>query len=355
MIKKTLGICNILKVILQILSVFTFGANLYLFLALEVIFAIVTSIALNHLIKKTYPWLEILKENDFKYKKELLKNAKQIFSHRLGSFILTQTDQLLIYAYTSLKMVTFYNNYLMIVQFAVTLTNQPFLSLHSAIGNLVVTNSREKSYRVFQELLLLKYWLAGNVIFVLYATLNPFIALWLDKSYILDHNIIIILLLNFFINIVRKPLDIFLQAFGIFHDTWAPFTEAGLNLVSSVILGYFYGIFGILLGSFISTLLIVCIWKPYLLFSKGFNLPVLFYFKKTLKYLLFYFFAAITAFYSTPNILQHIHSINKYIQFAISLCAYSMLFATLYSLLFILFANESKPLVKRFNALIKSA
>ena len=348
LLKKILAISNISKILLQITSVFIFDANLFIFLAIEVGFAIVKSIVLNFLITRTYPWLKITgtNDNDF-FKQEILKKTKQIFSHQIGGFVLTQTDQLLIYTFTSLKMVTFYNNYVIVTQYAVTLLMQPFLSLNSGVGNLVASAKKEKLQAVFNELLLLKYWLAGVIIFILYQAINPFIILWLGKEYLLSENIIIVLLFNFFINIVRKPIDVFLQAFGIFHDTWAPWTEALLNLILSLILGYYYGIFGILLGTSISLIAIICIWKPYLLFNEGFKHPALSYFKKVLTYVALFLTTAFTTSFLFKYLAKNIIINSEYLFFIIYFSLISILFTSLYSLLLLLFVKDSKPLLKR--------
>lgn len=64
-----------------------------------------------------------------------------------------------------------------------------------------------------------------------------------------------------FINLARTN-ETFLFAYGLFQDVWAPMMEAALNLGLSVVLGYFWGLSGILSGVIISLLLIVCGWKP---------------------------------------------------------------------------------------------
>ena len=73
-----------------------------------------------------------------------------------------------------------------------------------------------------------------------------------------------------FINLTRTS-QVFLSAFGLFQDIWAPLTEAILNLGLSILLGYYYGLTGILFGVLISLLLMVCCWKPVFLFKKGFK------------------------------------------------------------------------------------
>ena len=61
-------------------------------------------------------------------------------------------------------------------------------------------------------------------------------------------------------------------------------TEAILNIGCSILLGYFWGLTGILSGVVISLLLVVCIWRPYFLFRKGFKERVSEYFITCFKY-----------------------------------------------------------------------
>ena len=76
------------------------------------------------------------------------------------------------------------------------------------------------------------------------------------------------------------------KTYGLFQDVWAPLTEAGLNLVLSILLGYFYGLIGILFGVLISMLLIVCGWKPFFLYKCGFHEGVGEYVVGYLKYVI---------------------------------------------------------------------
>ena len=59
---------------------------------------------------------------------------------------------------------------------------------------------------------------------------------------------------------MRKPVLIFRDAFGLFwHDRYKAMVEAVFNLLISILLANYFGIFGVLLGTTISTIF-VCLW-----------------------------------------------------------------------------------------------
>lgn len=69
-----------------------------------------------------------------------------------------------------------------------------------------------------------------------------------------------------------------------YQDVYAPLVEAVLNLGLSILLGYYYGLTGILFGVAISLLIVVVGWKPYFLYRYGFKCSIGEYIMKQFKY-----------------------------------------------------------------------
>lgn len=346
-----LGFINLIKVVIQIVVVHYSNGNIYLYLLVELILSLAKILCLKLIINKEYPWLKVQSFNSKEvknYHPKILEKTKQIFSHQVAGFILAQTDQLLIFSFTTLKTVTYYNNYLLIVQNIISLLNQPFLSIGSSIGNLVASGDKENIKKIFTELLVLKYWLAGLIVFTLYKLVSPFIQLWLGQEFILNNGILILILINAYITITRQPLDAFLQGYGIFNDTWAPWTEAILNITISITLGYYYDVIGVLWGTFISTLLIISIWKPYLLYSNGFKESVKNYWKTTTTFNVVFLFCVFVI-----NLILSKNSYNfgnKYISFGIQAIMVLFTFGALYSFVLWVVSKDMRNLMRRFYA-----
>ena len=93
-----------------------------------------------------------------------------------------------------------------------------------------------------------------------------------------------IILIYYYLLVNRGVTDQFINGYALFYDTWAPLAEAAIYIITAVVGGYLCGLDGVLLGNVISTVLVIYIWKPFFLFTKGFCVSVWHYWKEWLKY-----------------------------------------------------------------------
>jgi O-antigen/teichoic acid export membrane protein len=282
---------TICKIAVQILVVKYAAQSFYLYLLLEIIFACFITVFLRARIRGIYPWLQanaaIGKRIRGKYP-VIMTKTKQLFSHSIAGFVLIQTDQLLIFSFTSLTMVTIFSNYNLIIQKLVYVIDLVLGSTTAGIGNLIATNDNFRIKKVFGELMALRYWIAGTVVFCLYHLTPSFVTLWLGESFILDKWAFYLMLVNVYILITRQTIQSYLIGYGLFKDVWAPWVEAILNITISIWLAYYYGVVGILLGSALSLILIVVLWKPYFLYTEGFKEQLINYWKIVGSYIILF-------------------------------------------------------------------
>ena len=282
---------NIIKTLIQIFIAYKFK-NLYLWIILEFVFSVISCIFLNIRINKEYPWL---KTSTGKGKKiinnypEILSKTKQIFIHRIKDFALNKSDEILVFAFVSLKMVAFYGNYTMILNKIIYLINIISDGMGAGVGNLVAEGKNKNIIKVFWELTALRFYIVGVVIFALYLFVQTFITLWLGNEYILDDLILHLLLFNLFIMLSRGVVEMYIHSYGLFADVWVAWAELFINISITLIAGSLWGISGILLGKIISSIFIAFFWKPYYLFKSGIKLHYSVYWKGISIYYLAFF------------------------------------------------------------------
>lgn len=264
------------KLIFQIVFIRLFDNGYLWWLILEVAFAVIASISLNVVIGRTYPYLatpELAGKELIARHPAVLTKTKQLFFHKIGGLVLTKTSPIVIYAYATLETVAIYGNYMLIVSGVTSLITAIFTSMNAGVGNLVAGGNKDRIMRVFNELFSIRFLITGIICFCVYNFTQPFMRLWMGPELLLDNDILIIFVLITFVNLNRLTGDAFINAYGLFSDIWSPIVEASINIGLSVLLGYFWGLKGIMIGVLASLLVVIFGWKQFFLFRKGFKRP----------------------------------------------------------------------------------
>ncbi len=287
----------IIQSVVQIILAYYYR-NLWLWVAVGLVFTFIGCIIFNYRIRKEYPWLRVnLREGKANLRKypEVLRKTRQIFVQRIKDFILYRSDEILVGTFVSVVQVAFYGNYTIITNKLNFLVNILSDGMGAGIGNLVAEGNDQNTMKVFWELTAIRFLITGIVVFGLLLFLQPFVTCWFGAQYRLSDLIVYLLVFNIFIFLSRGVVETYISAHGLFSDVWAAWTELALNLTITLCLAPFYGIVGILLGKIISVFFIAMFWKPYFLFSQGLHKSVGVYWRgMTPYYLIFMVFISIT-------------------------------------------------------------
>lgn len=339
---------SLIKVLAQIFAVYYFKNGYAWWLILEAVFAVIGSVTLGIVTHRTFPWLEYstipFRQLRQKYN-EFTTKIKQLFVHKIGSFALTQTSPLIIYAYTSLSLVALYGNYIILIHGVQQLISAIFNSLTAGVGNLVAEGDEHKIWDVFNELFSLRFFITAVLCFTLYETTPSFISLWIGPEYLLANSTLAILIATLFINMSRYTVETFINAYGIYQDIFAPIIEATINIGLSVLFGYFFGLNGILSGVLFSLVVIVLLWKPYFLFTRAIRGKLKEYIR---IYGIHFFLLAIAWFLST--LIINCFTINPTLDWAhfiayLSIAIFS--FSIIYCIFLIVFKCGIRLFIKR--------
>ena len=277
---------NIIKTLCQMASAY-YTKSYVLWVIIEFSFGIIYAFILNWKINQTYPWLRTnIKQGKllFKQYSDVMKYTRQLFIHRISAFVQFQISPFLIYAFVSLQTVALYGNYTLLFDKVSQFFNNLLGSASASIANLIAEGDNVKVIRVFWEITSIRFFIAGIVVGCFYILTEPFICVWLGPEYILPKGILFLLLINFYIGMSRGS-DSFLYGYGLFYDIWAPVIESVIYIVVAIVGGHFWGLTGVVLATTVSTVVIIGVWKPYFLFTRGFNLKALSYWKEWIKYL----------------------------------------------------------------------
>ena len=264
-----ISIINILQMIFLV-----FIHSMVVYVSLFLFSTLMTNVILSRIVINQYPYLKKLPKNPYisqKDKRTLWQNTIGGLSNKLGSIIVFSSDNILLSIYVNLTMVGLYSNYTMIISSITNLIQKAIGTLTASIGNLSV-ESPTKALSVFRQLNSYITFVSFFVAPQLLTLLRPLIVLWLGEKYVLSQYIVLLIVVNFILQISRTPALIYVDAYGLqWIQKWKSIIESVLNILFSVIALEFFklGLIGILLGTIGSTLLYVLWYEPLVVLKYG--------------------------------------------------------------------------------------
>lgn len=271
------AICmNVLQTIFLLIS-----KDYFIFLTIMVAFTVIENLLLTRKANCLYPFLK--ESGEDKLSKEMtapiMRNIRAMLYHKVGHILVNGTDNLLMARLVDLGSVGIYSNYLMITTTLESAVKIVFSAVTASVGNVGATESDEKKLQVFDRINFVSMWIFGFCTICLMCLLTPFITLWVGASYCFPFGIELAISLKFLLYGLRQPVNMTKSAFGLYwQDRYKPVAEALINLVVSIVLGMRYGVFGILMGTVISTVATNLWIEPLVLYRDGLHAPVRRYF-----------------------------------------------------------------------------
>lgn len=167
-----------------------------------------------------------------------------------------------------------------------SLLNQVFNGLTASVGNHNATESDEKKFAMFSFLNLMNFWIFGWAALGIVFCSTDLVRLCFGDEYVLSISIPLVMALNFYTVGLQNAVWTYKQTMGLFHyGRFLQIITAILNIIFSVILGYKWGVFGILFATFLARLFTNLWYDPYAVFVHGFGKSPMLYLVKYIQYL----------------------------------------------------------------------
>ncbi len=261
--------------------------NYFLFLLVQILFTRLENIWISHIADKKYPYLKDkqIKPLGQEDRKSIKRNIAAMMTQKMGSVIVSGTDNLIISKILGLSVLGFYSNYVLLLNTVNSLINKVFNSVTASIGNMVVKKSKDESEVAFFNILFVNYWIFGFSSICFCALFQPFICLWVGERFVLPDIAVWVFVACFYINGMRRTVLAFRNATGIFwYDRYRAILEAVVNLIISIPLTYLWGVMGVKLGSLIALLLTTFWLEGYVLYKHFFEKSSIMYQLLQIKY-----------------------------------------------------------------------
>ncbi len=269
-ISKVALFTNTIQYLLQIFVICIYK-NYYLYLIVSVFTQILNNLLISLVVSKKYPQYKAhgsLNKNEI-YK--INQRVKDLFASKVGAIILNSADTIVISAFLGLNTLAIYQNYFFIVSALYGIMTVILNSCTASIGNSILLETDNKNYNDFSKITFLMTWVYGLLCCEMLVLYQTFMHLWVGPELMLEYNIVILLVIYFYIYSQIQILCVYKDAAGMWHsDRLRPLVTGITNLIINIVLIHFIGLFGVLLSTILSLLLIGYPWLLNSLFKEVF-------------------------------------------------------------------------------------
>ena len=258
--------------IAQVISLFLLK-NYIVYLSIQIVGTVTTNILISRKCDSLYPYIKNKPEVKLT-RNEIGKTGKDVYAlliYKLASAVETGTDNIIVSKFLGIAVVGILSNYIMIIQAVQQILQVMFSSMTASIGNLIVSSSKEYTYKVYRSLNFASFWFYGVCSVCMWVMIQPFIeSIWLDSSFLLKYSVVSILIINFYVCGTQNMNSAFRNAYGLFWQArYRPVCMIIVNIASSVVLVQKVGLVGVFIGTFLSRILTVGIMDPYVVHKYG--------------------------------------------------------------------------------------
>ena len=259
-VSKVTIVTDTCKYILQIGMLFAFH-NYYYYVCVLLLSQIFNNILTAIVSNKLYPQFQAEGKLPKETVKEINQKIKDLFTSKLGFTIVSSADTVVISAFLGLEALAIYQNYYYIINAVMGFVAIVYSSITAGVGNSMIVYDTEKNYRDYRIFTFLACWITAFCVSCFSGLFQPFMKLWMGKDLLLPYPLVILLCVYFWVYEYIMMASVYKDAEGIWHeDRFRPLLSGLVNLSLNLLTVKFLGLYGIVLSTIISMVVISAPW-----------------------------------------------------------------------------------------------
>lgn len=231
--------------------------NYYLYVFVYPVFTIIENAWAGYVAQKHYPDLYCEGTLPQEDKNTIKQHVKGIALQKLCSTSRNSLDSIVISMFIGLTTIAMYSNYFYIMTAVHSILYLVPNAIRPTVGNSVASESVEKNYSDFSCMYFIYIWITGVFTTCLMCLYQPFMELWMGTELMFPLSTVALFGIYFALLCFSDIIALYKDAAGLWwYGRYRVVLEAVANLILNFLLGYLWGINGILLATIITIALI---------------------------------------------------------------------------------------------------
>lgn len=256
------------------------------YLVIQIVGGITYNVWISGKAAKDYPYItekdiEPLSKEE---RKSLFRNIKALAVNKVSGVLVNSTDNIAITYFTGIGSVGLASNYTLLSSTVGQIIGLVFNALPGSVGNLNASESEEASYRFFNVLSLMNFWLFGWGAIGIALVSSDLVKLFFGADYVLPMHIPLIIAVNSYTIGMLQASYTYKSTLGLFrYGQYLLIFTGIINLALDVVFGRLWGVFGIYLATLIARLCTNLWYEPYAVYKYGLKKNPLIYWVRYAK------------------------------------------------------------------------
>lgn len=264
------AVIGLLQFIAQIL-VLLISRDYYLFIIVQCVTAVLNNILVAIIAKKKYPQYVCEGEISKEHRKDIRRKVTGLMVYKVCATTRNSLDSVFISSMVGLTATAIYSNYFIIMSAIIGIMSIFSSSLTASVGNSLVTETEEKNYRDMKKFNFMYMWISGWLTVCLACLYQPLMQLWMGEENMFPFGIAILFCIYFYTLKMGDIRALYSDAKGLWYENrYRTIAESVLNVILNAVLGYFFGVPGIIIATLISLFIFGFAYSAQILFKHYF-------------------------------------------------------------------------------------
>ena len=281
----------------QIVMLYAFR-DYYLFTLMMPVFTIVNNLRIAYMVRKMFPQYRCRGILPASLIKDIWQRVGGAFLSKVCAVSRNAFDSIFISMFSGLAVTAVYNNYYYVMHAISVMLSVITASFFGGVGNHVVKRTVEENFEELNLLNFIYMWISGWCTICLFCLVQPFMELWMGKRMMFPLPAVGLLCLYFYLLCTGDMASIYSGINGLWwHRRYVSLMETAANFALNLILGKFFGVYGIIIATNITIFMCNFFWGIRITFKYYFQLSRLKeYYRYHIKYALVTLFLCVLAY-----------------------------------------------------------
>lgn len=235
--------------------------NYYVFVIVSLLFTVFGNITRSIIVDRKYPWAKCGGKISRDLKKDIGKRVSGALIQKLCATTRNSLDSIFVSAYLGLTVITIYGNYFYILTAVHGVIYIIINGMTAGVGDSIAREDITKNHHDMMKYSFFYSWISGWCTCCLLSLYQPFMELWVGKELKFPFSSVILFCVYFYSLTIGDVRTTYITGAGLWWEgRFRSITETVVNIGLNAVLGYFFGVNGIILATIISILGINFVW-----------------------------------------------------------------------------------------------